>query len=99
MAHGLPWAAGRNGSADEPLRNVLERALILGRGEPIDLPLLSPEIQRGAKSKSSSMQLEDLERSHIRDVLSSVQGNRTRAAELLGISRSTLKRKLIEIGG
>ncbi|MCA1662832.1 MAG: sigma 54-interacting transcriptional regulator [Myxococcales bacterium] len=80
------------------LRNVLERALILGRGESIDAQHLSAEIQRGSKTKSSSVRLEDVERSHIRDVLASVQGNRTRAAELLGISRSTLKRKLIELG-
>jgi DNA-binding NtrC family response regulator len=81
------------------LRNVLERALILGRGEPIDVPQLSPEIQRGSKTKTSSARLEDVERAHIQEILSSVQGNRTRAAELLGISRSTLKRKLIELGG
>src|SRR5207302_9788643 len=37
------------------LRNVLERALILGRGEPIDLAHLSPEIQRGSKTRSSSV--------------------------------------------
>jgi PAS domain S-box-containing protein len=79
------------------LRNVLERALILGRGEPIDVPHLSPEIQRGARTKTSSARLEDVERTHIQEILASVQGNRTRAAELLGISRSTLKRKLIEL--
>src|SRR5438270_163289 len=81
------------------LRNVLERALILGRGEPIDVPQLSPEVQRGSKTKTSSARLEDVERAHIQEILASVQGNRTRAAELLGISRSTLKRKLIELGG
>jgi two-component system response regulator HydG len=80
------------------LRNVLERALILSRGEPIDLPQLSPEIQRGGKLRASSSRLEDVESAHIRQILDSVLGNRTRAAELLGISRSTLKRKLIEMG-
>jgi len=81
------------------LRNVLERALILGRGQPIDVPHLSPEVQRGSKTKTSSARLEDVERAHIQEILASVEGNRTRAAELLGISRSTLKRKLIELGG
>ena len=80
------------------LRNVLERALILSRGESIDLPHLSPEVQRGKKTRASSARLEDVERAHIEQILDSVAGNRTRAAELLGISRSTLKRKLIELG-
>jgi DNA-binding NtrC family response regulator len=38
--------------------------------------------------------LEDMERSYIRRVLSQVAGNKTRAAEILGISRQTLRAKL-----
>jgi transcriptional regulator with PAS, ATPase and Fis domain len=81
------------------LRNALERALILSRGEPLDAAHLPPEIRSsGRKTRDASDRLEDVERSHILRVLEEVKGNRTRAAERLGISRSTLKRKLAEMG-
>jgi PAS domain S-box-containing protein len=79
------------------LRTVLERALILARGEPIELEHLAPEI-RGATPGHTSQKLADVERDHILGVLSASGDNRTRAAEVLGISRSTLKRKLAEYG-
>ncbi len=80
------------------LRNALERALILSRGEAITRGHLPPEI-RGDQETSSplSNRLEDVERTHILRVLESEGGNRTRAALMLGVSRSTLKRKLAEL--
>jgi DNA-binding NtrC family response regulator len=79
------------------LGNALERAMILSHGGAIELEHLAPEI-RGAVPGSSSEKLEDVERQHILRVLESARGNRTRAAEILGISRSTMKRKLAEYG-
>ena len=76
------------------LRNALERAFILGRGEPIVLDHLPPEIRGGVTAPRDSDRLDTVERAHIEGVLERVQGNRTRAARALGISRSTLKRKL-----
>ena len=76
------------------LRNALERAFILGRGEPIVLDHLPPEIRGGVTAPRDSDRLDTVERAHIEGVLERVQGNRTRAAGALGISRSTLKRKL-----
>jgi DNA-binding NtrC family response regulator len=38
--------------------------------------------------------LREVERDHIRRVLASVDGNKTRAAEILGIDRKTLREKL-----
>jgi PAS domain S-box-containing protein len=77
------------------LRNALERALILSRGGAIEPAHLPPEIAPGGPSARSD-RLEDVEREHIARVLARVQQNRSRAAEILGISRSTLLRKLSE---
>lgn len=79
------------------LRNALERALILSRGETISLCHLPPEICQSVPAAERSMRLEDLERAHILRVLESCGGNRTRAADALGISRSTLKRNLADM--
>ena len=80
------------------LRNALERALILSRGETIELGHLPAEIREGkATDLSPTHSLENVERDHIARALKETDGNRTRAAELLGISRSTLKRRLAEM--
>jgi DNA-binding protein Fis len=42
--------------------------------------------------------LAEVERRHILAIMQRVGDDRARAAELLGISRSTLRRKLIEYG-
>jgi PAS domain S-box-containing protein len=79
------------------LRNALERALILGRGERIELRHLPPEIARADASVAENEAAETLaavERAHVRRVLDSAGGNHTLAARVLGISRSTLNRKL-----
>jgi PAS domain S-box-containing protein len=83
------------------LRNALERALILGRGADIDVEHLPAELrsERAASMtpEGAATSLSDLERDAILRVLDEVGGNRTRAAERLGISRSTLKRRLAEM--
>ena len=44
------------------------------------------------------MTLVELEKNHIQTTLESLKGNQTKAAKLLGISRSTLWRKMKEYG-
>jgi DNA-binding NtrC family response regulator len=80
------------------LRNALERALILSRGGAIELQHMPAEVKDRAAPKGHGVTLADVEEQHIRRMLDSVKGNRTQAAQLLGISRSTLKRKLALIG-
>lgn len=83
------------------LRNVLERAAILCAGESVTGLQLPREIADGilpvslAMDRAQSIEnLETMERAYILRVLDSVGGNKTRAAELLGITRLTLRNKL-----
>jgi len=78
------------------LRNVIERAVILcdrDRILPEDLPY---EIQKRQGSQAHSLSLMSVEKKHIEKVLSHTKGNKTRAADLLGIGLTTLYRKLEE---
>jgi DNA-binding NtrC family response regulator len=82
------------------LENVLERAVLTGSG-PVLLPehLPLPAANGGGRPSSTpALTLADVERRHILAVLDSVRGDRRRAVQILGISRATLRRKLIEYG-
>jgi two-component system, NtrC family, response regulator AtoC len=80
------------------LRNVIERALIVGEGHEILPGDLPPEVVReGATSprqEGALRTLQAVEEEHIRHVLESNGGNHSRSASILGISRSTLLAKL-----
>lgn len=83
------------------LRNVLERAAILCDGSEIkaeDIVLGSfgqPENRQQDGIKDSEFaSLADLEKSHILRALKLSDGNKSKAAEILGIDRSTLYAKL-----
>ncbi|MGE0674644.1 MAG: sigma-54-dependent transcriptional regulator [Methylibium sp.] len=91
------------------LRNVIERALILCDGPIVHLaqlpreivgalPTGSDEIARPALSEAADLSLAAVERHHIQRVLDHCHGNKTRAAEVLGISRLTLRNRLGAIG-
>ena len=47
-------------------------------------------------TSTATTDLHTLEKQHIRTVLDSVQGDKTQAAQLLGISRRTLERRCAE---
>jgi DNA-binding NtrC family response regulator len=86
------------------LRNALERALVLARGaeriEPEHLPdgLRAPGAPRAQRQDWEVLTLEEVERRHIERTLHLTGGNRTLAAEKLGISRATLHTKIKEYG-
>ena len=90
---GHPWP----GNARE-MRNVLERALILARGQPAVLLEHLPGEFRNRPGpgdrRHTPMTLDELERAHIERTLRHHGGNRTRAAQELGISRATLINKI-----
>src|ERR1700722_18697797 len=81
------------------LENTIERAAILAETDVIhshDLPdkLRTNAMPAGAEFDNGNVTLEDLEREHIKRVLGKVEGNKDRAAQMLGIHVSTLYRKM-----
>ena len=87
------------------LENCIERAVVMARGEiiaPADLP---PQIQALSSEKEDSgvrfpsgISLQEVEKALILKTLEDTGGNRSRAAEILGINRRTLQMKLKEYG-
>ncbi len=79
------------------LENVIERAVILrkaGLVQPGDLP---PELAE-APAAGAGRSLDEVERTHILQLLEECGGNRSRVARILGISRRTVHRKLLQYG-
>jgi len=84
------------------LRNVVEQMVVLSRGQRIGVRELPAQLRGvGGEDKKSSVHggtLEEMEKQAIAQALKGAGGNRTRAAEQLGISRRTLHRKIAEYG-
>ncbi len=84
------------------LRNVIERMVVLSRGDRLTLRDLPPALREGAGAASlprgGALSIEATEKQLIVRALKAHDGNVTRAAEDLGISRRTLHRKLNEYG-
>lgn len=80
------------------LENVIERAIVLGRGEAIDKSDLAYLSFQKTEQFPSDFSLKELEKSQILKVLEKTGGNLTQAAELLGIHRNTLRLKMKEYG-
>jgi len=83
------------------MHNVLERAMILSRGMPeIGVPHLPGDMQqrRAGDRRYQPLSLADVERTQIERALRHHDGNRTRAAAELGISRATLINKIKTYG-
>jgi transcriptional regulator with PAS, ATPase and Fis domain len=82
------------------LENAIERAFILS-GEEIDLDSLPPKVQNTSKRSFKTRDdenfrptLEEMERRYLMEVLNSVDEDKAKAANILGIDLSTLYRKL-----
>src|SRR6266542_3779338 len=87
------------------LQNALEHAVVLTRGNLIDVSSLPERITKRRKEPLVAERsyrnptLEVIERAYIMWVLQAEGGNKTRAAEVLGIDPSTLYRKLSRYEG
>jgi DNA-binding NtrC family response regulator len=77
------------------LENLVHRLIVMTEGNRIDVPDL-PSLMRHNDLRGGALRrsLAEVEREHIRNVLASVDGNKTRAATILGIDRKTLREKL-----
>jgi two-component system response regulator HydG len=77
------------------LENVIQRLVVMTDGDIIDAPDL-PSLMRFSPLREAGFNrtLAEVEIEYIRNVLASVGGNKTRAAEILGIDRKTLREKL-----
>jgi DNA-binding NtrC family response regulator len=84
------------------LRNCMESAVVMTRGPLITEEDLPPGLRDGGEAGWIRIPLgaamEDAEKIIIRDTLSSLKGNKSKAAEVLGIGRKTLHRKLADWG-
>ena len=75
------------------LRNLVERSLILGY-----FPLDALPKEGTMETAASVAALDEVEKSHILEVLAVCGGNKSEAARRLGVSRKTVERKLAQWG-
>ncbi len=89
------------------VKNVIERALILGSGEEVKPEDLPEGLQPGARPiqvavgftlPPAGVNLQDLERDLLTQALERTRGNKTKAAALLNLSRDTLRYRLEKFG-
>jgi two-component system response regulator AtoC len=81
------------------LENIVARAVALAEGNQIQVEDLPAFLTGGEDVPQGPLKsLDDLEREHISRVLHAVQGRRDQAAAILGITRSTLWRKIKKFG-
>jgi DNA-binding NtrC family response regulator len=87
------------------LENAIERAVAFAQGATVVAEDLPKRVRAGggvsaiiARSSEQNLSLRDLEREYIFEMLRRTGGNKKRAAEMLGLDRKTLYRKLEEYG-
>ncbi len=82
------------------LRNTVESCVVMARGRLIDVDELPPQVSEGAGEESVRIRigttLDEAEKELIIATIGWCGGNKSRAAEVLGIGRKTLHRKLEE---
>jgi two-component system, NtrC family, response regulator AtoC len=94
------------------LKNIIERATILCQDEIIQVehmaielqnistkePISTPEITSNVETSDEIVSLQEIEKRHIIKTLEKLNGNKSKAARILEISRSTLREKLKQYG-
>jgi transcriptional regulator of acetoin/glycerol metabolism len=75
------------------LENAIERAVVVGKGRDV-LPEHLPIFRSEYISTPQSMTIQEVEKSHITQILTDNQWNISKASKILGIDRSTLYSKM-----
>ena len=85
------------------LRNLIERLVILGSSDLIEPPHLpvqfATQVRQPVVTEPSGDEpktLAEIERAYIAQIMQRVESNKSKAAKVLGISRQTLRKKLME---
>ncbi len=79
------------------LENLVQRLVVMNDSDVVEAPDLPVHMRFSAVRDSGlDRNLAEVEAEHIRRVLAHVGGNKTRAAQILGIDRKTLREKLKE---
>lgn len=104
---GLTWEAKNKllkyawpGNVRE-LQHTMERAVILGDGSllrPENFVFQASSVARPHKEEKEVLNLEQLERQAVERAMRLSEGNMTKAAEYLGITRFALYRKIEKLG-
>ena len=89
----LPW----KGNVRE-LRNYLHRLVLLSSNGILKVAETPAASGENRHHNVAVLTLEEVERNHIRAVLGQVGGNQSRAADLLGMKRSTLRFRMEKLG-
>ena len=83
------------------LENIMAAAILLEKGKVLTLSSVSALLvnsEPGQGCNQELITLSELEKLHIQKVLEAMNGNRTRAAKILGIGLRTLQRKIKTFG-
>jgi DNA-binding NtrC family response regulator len=85
------------------LRNLVERMVVLARGNVLDVSDIPAQVREnadgvGEEEIDTELTVDEMEKRMVIQALEKTNGNRTKAAEKLGISRRTLHRKLNQYG-
>ncbi|MCG8636787.1 MAG: sigma-54 dependent transcriptional regulator [Desulfobacterales bacterium] len=82
------------------LENLIQRLMVIVDHDPVRCSDLPETMRTGVPvGKTAHLRLEDVVNAHIREVLTSVKGNKTRAAGILDIDRKTLGARLKKMEG
>ncbi|MBR0031059.1 MAG: sigma-54-dependent Fis family transcriptional regulator [Treponema sp.] len=84
------------------LQHCVEIAVVMAGGDEIQLEDLPPSVRKGSRTRTISIPvgipISEAEKIIIQENLSFNNGNKSKTADILGIGRKTLHRKLLEYG-